>query len=632
MKRYPLKVVAVAVAVHVAGSITTSVAQQQQRGGAAVETATPAARPLLETNAAVRTALESPRTTPRDYVQSILWLIDLGRPELAKPIMMELAKLPVTDAQRVAIVGEFGSHGMLRLAQAKELGPEAVAFADACTAAAAAAAQDPQRIAQLVKQLADESVEVRLAARNDLAASGSVGAVAVLEALAGETDGQRRGALLKAAEVLHPLVDSPLLAMSATDDPQLRADVMLLLKRLSVPQAAPLLATDPETAARAVSTAINNLKGGVPPFAIGSDSQVEMWRWDDATKSLSRARVSADEAQVAWISRLMDELARIRPADPATQLRAIVLRLETNSLLGGRSNASVIDSAGLAKADPRELSAALGIALESNYSRAARVLVEALGAAGDASVLLTADGKPSPLAAALDSPDRRVRFAALQAIMAIDPRSPYPGASRLPEALTWFAEGSGEAQAVVAMPTIAAATDLAGKLAEFKLAAAATNRGREAVDMARSMSDLELVLVDMNILLPEIRQALYELRISPTTGNVPIGLLAADGRLDAAQRLAEEHTRVIAYSRPHTSDAIAGIVDDLRRLAARDGVPSGERMAQAEQARQWLAKLLDGSRPFYIVRKPAGPLPAVAPSRPLGGQVNPPASEPLPQP
>ena len=48
--------------------------------------------------------------------------------------------------------------------------------------------------------------------------------------------------------------------------------------------------------------------------------------------------------------------------------------------------------------------------------------------------------------------------------------------------------------------------------------------------MARAMPDLELVLVDMNILVPDIRQALYELRISPTTGDVPIALLAADGR------------------------------------------------------------------------------------------------------
>ena len=41
-------------------------------------------------------------------------------------------------------------------------------------------------------------------------------------------------------------------------------------------------------------------------------------------------------------------------------------------------------------------------------------------------------------------PNRRVRFAALRAIMTLDPKSPYPGSSRVPEAFAWFAGGTGE--------------------------------------------------------------------------------------------------------------------------------------------------------------------------------------------
>jgi hypothetical protein len=97
------------------------------------------------------------RKEPRDYVQSVLLLIDLGRPELAKPIMAELMKLPVSDDQRVAIVKEFGAQGMLHLSRAKELAPNGATFADACMAAASAAANNPERIAALVKQLSDPS-------------------------------------------------------------------------------------------------------------------------------------------------------------------------------------------------------------------------------------------------------------------------------------------------------------------------------------------------------------------------------------------------------------------------------------------------------------------------------------------
>ncbi len=184
-------------------------------------------QPLLETDPAVRFALEMPRKEPRDYVQSILLLVDLGRPELAKPILAELMKLNVTDAQRVAIVNEFGSQGMLHLSRAKELAPAAGSFADACMAAANAAATNPERIAALVKQLSDPSPEVRMVARNDLAATGQAGATAALEALARESDPQRRAAIAAAVELMHPLVDRPLLAMLETRDPQLRTRLLL---------------------------------------------------------------------------------------------------------------------------------------------------------------------------------------------------------------------------------------------------------------------------------------------------------------------------------------------------------------------------------------------------------------------
>jgi CheY-like chemotaxis protein len=591
-------------------------------------------QPLLETNPAVRTALELPRKEPRDFVQAILWLIDLGRPELAKPIMTELSKLPVTDAQRVAIVSEFGSQGMLHLASATELAPDGAAFADACMTAANAAATNPQRIAALVKQLSDPALDVRVIARNDLAATGQVGATAALETLAHETDPQRRAVLVEAIELMHPLVDGPLLAMLETSDANLRSDVATLLQRLAVPQATPFLLASSASAERAVTTALANYQHGTPPFGVDDSDRVELWQWDDATKKLTSMRLPADEAQVLWIARLAAELARLRPNSYADQRQALVLRLESAGIAaplpsgkgqaGGALNSADppsrqpspkgrgSSSIRLTQADPRMLNDALAVALKNNYSHAALAIVEALAGRGDANILITADGRPSPLADALNSPSRRVRFAALQAIMALNPAAPYPGSSRVPDTLTWFALGTGERQAMVAMPTNAAASDLAGQLAAYELAAEATNRGRDAVDLARAMPSLEIILIDMNILAPDIRQVLYELRSSPTTGDIPIALLAADGRLDDAKRLAAEHTRVIAVPRPHAPEALANIVADLAKLMTHDEVPAEQRTAQAEQAKKWLAQLSSGNRPFYTIRRMATFTPAAA--------------------
>src|SRR5207248_9185212 len=135
------------------------------------------------------------------------------------------------------------------------------------------------------------------------------------------------------------------------------------------------------------------------------------------------------------------------------------------------------------------------------------------------------------------------------------------------------------------------------------LAAEATNRGRDAVVMARDMPNLEAIFVDMDIQVPGIREVLYELRTNPTTGEVPIAVLAGDGRFEAAQRLAAEHQRVIAVPRPHSPEVVANAVKELAQLSGADSVPANERAAQAAQAKSWLAKLESGSRPFYVIRR-----------------------------
>src|SRR5690242_7622655 len=52
-----------------------------------------------ESNPAVRAAVEMPRTEPKHYVSAVLALVDLGRPELAAPILTELQGLNLSDEQ-----------------------------------------------------------------------------------------------------------------------------------------------------------------------------------------------------------------------------------------------------------------------------------------------------------------------------------------------------------------------------------------------------------------------------------------------------------------------------------------------------------------------------------------------------
>lgn len=566
--------------------------------------------PKTETNPAVLSVLEMARTKPADYVESILLLIDLGRPELAKPILAELVKVEMTDAQRQEIVDKFGAADMLKLSRTKELAPEGAKFAEACMASAAAIMNNPQRIATLIGQLSDPSPETRLLARHDLAATGPKAATATLEAFAKESDRNRRASLAAGIAAMHPMTDRMLLSMLDTHDMALRADVADLLRQLQVSQAQSLVNGSDEAAEHQIADALSSYERGMPVFTADADNQVELWQWNDVTKQLSSVRLPAAEARIMWMSKLARMLSQLQPGNSDYQRRALILAWEAESSKQSPRNWPV-NPKFIEQADTQFLSDVLTESLKNNHSHAAVSAINALAKRRDPSLLITADGKPSPIVDALASPNRYVRFASLSAIMALDPTSPYPGSSRVPEALAWFANGSAESRALVAMPTNGAAASLAGQLVAHKFIAEAVNNGHDLVRLARETSDVDAIFVDMDILLPQIREVIYELRMNPTTGAVPIALMAAEGRLEAAKKLAEEHQHVVAVPRPHSEEVLTRVVRQLAALNDRDIVPANERVAQATQAKAWLAKLESGSRPFYAIRRMArlGPAP-----------------------
>jgi hypothetical protein len=481
-------------------------------------------------------------------------------------------------------------------------------------AAAAAKTNDGQKVAAILNDmLTNPSPEARDLARNDLVATGRAGMVVTLQALANETDANRRDILLRAAVRMDPFVRGPLLAMLDTEDASLRSSVTELLQHLRVPQAAPLLPASSASAERALTHALSQYRAGMQPFELDANNDAEIWRWCDAAKTLSSARVPSDDARIIWMSRLAQQRAWLEPKNADFVRTAMLLTLEAGALLNYAEQAGLAACSptssesffqNLTSAEPQLLNRLLAGALEAGYSNAAIALIDELKSRRDPRVLFTADAKPSPLADALHSSNRRVRFAALEAIMAINPTSPYPGASRVPEALVWFAGASGERVAVVAMPSLAAATNLAGKLNASQLYAEATNFGLDAVIIARQSPDLEMVFVDHDIDGRGVRDALYELRIHPTTGQVPIAILAADGELMAAEKLAGEHERIIAVPRLHSAEHLTRVAEQLQQLAGRDATTPDERLAEADQASRWLDQL-EATRRFYTIRRPA---------------------------
>jgi CheY-like chemotaxis protein len=614
----PFNLSSLTVAAAMLCTVTASAQQPPNPPVAAGASATSTPEKLApETNPAVRAAVDMPRTEPKHYVSAVLALVDLGRPELAVPILKELQGLNLSDEQRAALVNEFGSRRMLQLSKTAALAPDGGQFADACMTAAAAQARDPQRIARLVGELSDTSDVVRHAATVDLATAGQLGVNATLEALATERDPQRKYSIAVAITSMDRLAVEPLMAMLATNDPALEAEVVRLLTTLQVAQALPLVeaaqsAPTSASAGRAEQMLLDALRlyqKYVPTFASDENEQSDLWQWNDATKRLSSVKLPADEVQTVWAARLALALAQLRPENTAYQRQAIVLGLESAALLTAASPEQPPQPAAsaqlIATADTTMLNNVLSDSLKGNYINAAVAAAKLLADRGDVGVLYAVTPQAAPLVDGLDFPNLRVQFAALSTILKLNPKSPFPGASRVPETLGHFATGANQRRAVVAMPGVDRASTLAGELTKLGIDTEPAMRGAAAVRQALQSADLELVLVDVDIDGPGIRDVLFALRSSPATGQVPIGILATSERLETAKQIADDHSRVIAFVRPQTDEAITPIVERLSQLSARNHLSPKDRAAMATQAMGWLADLLSRESTFYDLKRQA---------------------------
>ncbi|MCH2115928.1 MAG: hypothetical protein MK171_13600 [Pirellulales bacterium] len=557
-------------------------------------------------NPAVAAVLQLPRETPGERLQAVITLADLGEAELATKILKELATLDLTADQRAVLVSEFGTAAMLRLARDPQLAADGALFADSCMAAAAQQARDPDRLATLIHDLGSPSAEIRQAARIDLADAGTVAVESLLKALAQETNVSRRRYITQALIALEPLSVGPLLATLTTENPHLLASASEALKALKNSQAAPLLAS-PEFAELLLLQEINRYLQGVPPFRPDANHQIGLWFWEDATAELSYERYDQPEACILWAARLAEQLVRLDPTNADSQRVALVLGLEAAKLRHGYEQPLskiplgkyLANTLASYRDDAQAATQLLISALDSNYPGAATAACELLGGLGDASVLYTPDGQNSPLVRALIGPNRRVSFAALTAIMTLNPQKPFPGSSWVPKALSRFAKGGGPPIALVAMPVIQSAASIGGHLAALGYQADVANNPKDLIHFVRQSDSLQFVLVDLAIGSPGIRELIHTLRSLPQSSGAPIALLAPAGRLAEAHQLASEYDRMVAFPRPQTESTVASIAQTMNDTLDRDLCSSKERIAQAEFALAQLGHLLKQPPGFY---------------------------------
>jgi len=589
-----------------------------------------------EDDAVIAAVLDLPRQTPAQQFEVIATLIELRRNDVAALLVPSFLATELDDAQRAALVQQFGSARFMKLirldapaAEGEPAGDLAGmrAFAQACLDAAAAEASDPARLKQLIAGLSAATEEERYAARVDLRATGDPGIIAAVNALAAAKTPEARGHVMAALAEMRPAVDAPLIAVLAEGRGQVRADAATLAGRMRMRAALPwltALAVSSDATAPAALKSLTSL-GLAPPTPAEAQVLIEneianlesmpidgegdvvdaWWTWDPQAEQLTATVFNGRQRRTLERARWARALAMAGAlANPDSQRRIVLDAIEEAELLGRAPAPEIAQQ--LTAMSPADLSATLAAAMKVDRPLAAIQIAGAIAARKDLSVLISPNGQPAPLAAALKQRDRDLRFAALQAIMQLNPQHTFAGASFVPKALWYFAAGAGEPAAVVAAPNFPLATSWAGQLRGVGYDAMPARTGREAIFTAVDPAvapRLAIIVLDSDISDPTVREVVYQLHSADRTAAVPILIAASVEHYSAAQDIAAHDPLVLATPRPTNDAALAAAVERTLALSARPLADPARRTEQAALALEWIAKLLAADAPYDELRR-----------------------------
>jgi CheY-like chemotaxis protein len=414
----------------------------------------------------------------------------------------------------------------------------------------------------------------------------------------------------------------PMLGALETPDEALRLQVLQILSRAGTARAVPFLigpALDPNTPAathqmaaqtltqivgsapsraEAVSYLVRRTREYLNGAAAGSvdyQDQTVFWHWDAASKTSVPKTYAAAEASRMMAARLSRDMIKLTPENTDVRRLFLLANLTQAKIDAGldqplpRGDGAVADQA--AQLGREAVEDALAYAMQNAYATAAIAAAELLGDLGDETLVRSDDGQPRPLVQALRHSDRRVRLAAANAIMKIDPRSPYAGSSYLPETLGYFIRTLGSRRVLVAQPRAEKAQTLVGLLNEIGYDADPAGSGRETFQLAVKNPDYEFLLISDAVESPNANETIQMFRKDPLTAQLPIGLMARQENLRHAEAMAELDPLLVAFPHPHDVRSMSFQVARIGDLAGQARIGYDTRLDQADRALQHLARL-----------------------------------------
>lgn len=575
-----------------------------------------------EDNPVVLTIRDMKPSTPDKLMYAVRTLYEIGRTDEAKFYLQKLLAANVAPNVLVDFHKEYGSGLFMEMSNDHRLEPEGAQLGKAVLDAAFEAARDPQLLDSYITQLSDPNPVVRGRAIVGLKAAhtGAVGPLLNVLGDAGRANEQET--ICRAVQTLGPEVLPPMTGALESSNPTLRANVLRILGESGNAQTLPYVvmayvsedSSDQER--QAATDVLQAVTGRVPtkrdaerylfakaeeyhagalPGRIDESETIRMWRWDDEAKTVKDQAYEPGDASRLMASRLARALYRAEPTN--VEYRRLFL---ASTLHAAKVDSGIYHPLPTGEGTAFAEAAALGApaildllqhAIETNQMLAATAAAEILGEIGDESLIQSQGGQPGPLAQALRHGDRRLRMAAADAILKIDPIKPFAGSSFLMETLGYFVRTAGTRSVLIAHPKTEKSQTLVGLVSQLGFQAESASTGRETIAKALRQPDFEMVLISDAIDRPDARETIQQLRRDPRTSRLPVGLMARKDNLVRMKEIADLDPLVYAFPRPHDVQTMSFQAEIVLALAGRDWISYDERLDQAAKALAYFERI-----------------------------------------
>lgn len=593
--------------------------------------------------------------TVREFWKAIQFELEVGKPEIAAELMKELLAAEPKDEDFMALEKEFGMSSFLRLRNipkwsdtgkidraAKKTVEELITRV---TEAVKKQLADPVRIAKFAAQLG-ASPEERDYAVNELRRSGAIAMPEIIRILHESVGEPGHIAVVTSLPRLKDDTVAPLLAALDIPDPILQAELIeALMLRPDFSRLARRPDTDPrpylyfleatgktDRLKKTAREALGLLEG-VPPDRIADaharlveaaeayynhkvkfiePEAVPVWRWDG--KALTMTQMPQSQAEEYYGLRFAGQALQLQPAYERAQLVFLSLAVEKGvestgldkPLAEGAPKVREL----LATINPELTVRALEQAIAAKRLPVVLGLVRALGEQGDVKAAKPGNQGLSVLVRAMGFPDRRVQFAAADAVLRIG-GSPGPQtAGRVVDVLRRAATIDLTPRVIVADFNKERGEAIARVIKQTGFDAVTVQTGKQLMARLKQAGDIDAVLIDHEVFDPMLPDLLVQLRADQDWAAVPI--IVTIPPTPAAQRQPETSLRLTRMAGNYRNVSVVPATLDpevlkpliTTKISEAMGQPlsEAERKSMTLTALDWFRRLALNEFPGYDIR------------------------------